>query len=223
MVEQRKRPSTESLRAPDRRWLYEQLAARLLDYVEISGLAVGDRLPSERDLAQALQVSRASVRQATVALEVSGTLEVRHGDGIYLRARPANGTHVMELMQRRHRLPDAAGACDRRVAPQLARRARQAAAVAGVAPAHRRGDRVWQHRARQAGDAPAPRHGRRRRPAALVRPQHGPQPRTALTGRQRGADARRRATLEAVAAGAASPPSRRPARAPMRERRGEAS
>src|SRR5215470_284056 len=86
------RPSTESLRAPDRRRLYEQLADRLLDYVEVTGLAVGDRLPSERELAQALQVSRASVRQATVALEVSGTLEVRHGDGIYLR--------------RRHRLPE---------------------------------------------------------------------------------------------------------------------
>ena len=41
------RPSTESLRAPDRRRLYEQLAARLLDYVEVTGLGVGDRLPSE--------------------------------------------------------------------------------------------------------------------------------------------------------------------------------
>src|SRR5215469_18037829 len=64
------RPSTEALRAPDRRRLYEQLVARLLDYVEVTGLKVGDRLPSERDLAGALQVSRASVRQATVALEV---------------------------------------------------------------------------------------------------------------------------------------------------------
>src|SRR5215469_8667960 len=61
------RPSTDSLRAPDRRRLYQQLADRLLDYIEVTGLAVGDRLPSERDLAKALQVSRASVRQATVA------------------------------------------------------------------------------------------------------------------------------------------------------------
>ncbi len=100
------RPSTESLRAPDRRRLYEQLAARLLDYVEVTGLAVGDRLPSERDLAQALQVSRASVRQATVALEVRGTLEVRHGDGIYLRSMPNDSGHLMELMTQRHRLPE---------------------------------------------------------------------------------------------------------------------
>jgi GntR family transcriptional repressor for pyruvate dehydrogenase complex len=99
------RPSTEALRAPDRRRLYEQLAARLVDYVEVTGLRVGDRLPSERDLATALQVSRASVRQATVALEVRGTLEVRHGDGIYLRSLPDDSGHLMELMARRHRLP----------------------------------------------------------------------------------------------------------------------
>jgi GntR family transcriptional repressor for pyruvate dehydrogenase complex len=100
------RPSTEALRAPDRRRLYEQLAARLLDYVEVTGLTVGDRLPSERDLAEALRVSRASVRQATVALEVRGTLEVRHGDGIYLKSLPKDYSgHLMELMTQRHRLP----------------------------------------------------------------------------------------------------------------------
>ena len=99
------RPSTEALRAPDRRRLYEQLAAKLLDYVEVTGLKVGDRLPSERDLAEALRVSRASVRQATVALEVRGTLEVRHGDGIYLKSLPSDSAHLMELMTQRHRLP----------------------------------------------------------------------------------------------------------------------
>ena len=99
------RPSTDALRAPDRRRLYEQLAARLLDYVEVTGLRVGDRLPSERDLAGALKVSRASVRQATIALEVRGTLEVRHGDGIYLRSLPNDSGHLMELMTQRHRLP----------------------------------------------------------------------------------------------------------------------
>src|ERR1700731_1377484 len=99
------RPSTDALRAPDRRRLYEQLAAKLLDYVEVTGLRVGDRLPSERDLAEALRVSRASVRQATVALEVRGTLEVRHGDGIYLRSLPNDSGHLMELTTQQHRLP----------------------------------------------------------------------------------------------------------------------
>jgi GntR family transcriptional regulator, transcriptional repressor for pyruvate dehydrogenase complex len=68
-------------------------------------MRVGDRLPSERDLASALQVSRASVRQATIALEVRGTLEVRHGDGIYLRSLSSDSGHQMELMTKRHRLP----------------------------------------------------------------------------------------------------------------------
>jgi GntR family transcriptional repressor for pyruvate dehydrogenase complex len=99
------RPSTEALRAPDRSRLYEQLAARLLDYVEVTGLRVGGRLPSERDLAEALKVSRASVRQATIALEVRGTLEVRHGDGIYLRSLPNDSGHLMELTTQQHRLP----------------------------------------------------------------------------------------------------------------------
>ena len=99
-------PSTESLRAPDRRRLYEQLVQRLLDYVEVTGLVAGDRLPSERDLAQALHVSRASVRQATVALEVRGIFEVRHGDGIYLKSAPRDSAQVMELLTRRHRLPE---------------------------------------------------------------------------------------------------------------------
>jgi GntR family transcriptional repressor for pyruvate dehydrogenase complex len=50
-------------------------------------------------------VSRASVRQATVALEVRGTLEVRHGDGIYLSSLPNDPGRLMELMTQRHRLP----------------------------------------------------------------------------------------------------------------------
>jgi GntR family transcriptional repressor for pyruvate dehydrogenase complex len=99
-------PSTESLRAPDRRRLYEQLVQRLIDYVEVTGMQAGERLPSERDLAQALHVSRASVRQATVALEVRGIFEVRHGDGIYLKSAPGDSAHVMELLTRRHRLPE---------------------------------------------------------------------------------------------------------------------
>src|SRR5260370_35041108 len=99
------RPSTEALRAPDRSRLYEQLATRLLDFVEVTGLRVGDCLPSERDLAEALHVSRASVRQATIALDVRGTLEVRHGDGIYRRSLPNASGHLMKLMTQRHRLP----------------------------------------------------------------------------------------------------------------------
>jgi GntR family transcriptional regulator, transcriptional repressor for pyruvate dehydrogenase complex len=98
-------PGVAGLQSPQRRRLYEQLIQQLLSFVELKGLVVGDRLPSERDLALALHVSRTSVRQATVALEVQGILEVRHGDGIYLKARPDDPSRLVELMARRHRLP----------------------------------------------------------------------------------------------------------------------
>src|SRR6185312_13997363 len=46
----------------------------------------GARLPPERDLARQLRVSRPSVREALIALEVEGLVEVRIGSGIYVRA-----------------------------------------------------------------------------------------------------------------------------------------
>jgi GntR family transcriptional repressor for pyruvate dehydrogenase complex len=51
----------------------------------------GTRLPAERELAQQLGVSRPSVREALIALEVEGLVEVRMGSGIYVRdvGRPA--------------------------------------------------------------------------------------------------------------------------------------
>src|ERR1700730_10511882 len=99
------RPSTEALQAPDRRRLYEQLAARLLDYVEVTGLRVGERLPSERDLAEALKVSNASVPPAAIALASPRTPKVRHDDGTSLRSLPNDSGRLMELMTQRHRLP----------------------------------------------------------------------------------------------------------------------
>jgi len=58
---------------------------RLVEHMREAGLGVGDRLPPERELAAALEVSRASVSQALVALEVQGVIEVRHGDGAIIR------------------------------------------------------------------------------------------------------------------------------------------
>ena len=55
----------------------------------------GERLPSERDLAAAFKVSRPTVREAMIALEIRGLAESRHGSGIYvskhLPARIAGG------------------------------------------------------------------------------------------------------------------------------------
>lgn len=103
---QRPQPDTSSLRAPESRRLYEQLELLLRDYVKEHGLAPGDRLPSERVLASALRVSRVSLRQATVSLEVQGLLEVRHGGGIYVRSLDVDPVRLKAMLIRRGRLPD---------------------------------------------------------------------------------------------------------------------
>lgn len=86
--------------------LYEQVVDRIRAHVAEAGLRAGDRLPSERDLAERLGISRASVKQAIVVLEVQGLLDVRHGGGTYLRKDSLDVEPVEELVARRRRLPD---------------------------------------------------------------------------------------------------------------------
>jgi GntR family transcriptional regulator, transcriptional repressor for pyruvate dehydrogenase complex len=95
-----------ALRPVSRPRLYQKLVEALLAHVSEEGLRPGQRLPTERDLAARLGVSRASVAQAVVALEVQGILSVRQGDGIYLlrQADPTESTR--ELIKRRQRLPE---------------------------------------------------------------------------------------------------------------------
>ena len=71
--------------APQR--LYRQIADQLRALITQGEFAVGDRLPAERDLAQQLGVSRPSVREALIALEVEGWVEVRTGSGVYVLER----------------------------------------------------------------------------------------------------------------------------------------
>jgi GntR family transcriptional repressor for pyruvate dehydrogenase complex len=73
------------------RRLYRQIADQLRTLIEQGEFAAGTRLPPERDLATQLGVSRPSVREALIALEVEGLVEVRMGSGIYVRsaARPS--------------------------------------------------------------------------------------------------------------------------------------
>jgi GntR family transcriptional repressor for pyruvate dehydrogenase complex len=61
--------------------LYEQVAEQITSWIADNGLKPGDRLPAERELAARLGVSRATLSQALVALEVIGVVAVRHGDG----------------------------------------------------------------------------------------------------------------------------------------------
>lgn len=70
--------------------LYEQVARRLQNFIAGQNLQPGDRLMSERELAERLGVSRTSVRQALTALRVMGLVDIRHGDGMYLQKPPAD-------------------------------------------------------------------------------------------------------------------------------------
>ena len=86
--------------------LSEQVAQQILDWVRESGLQVGDRLPPERELATRLGVSRATVSQALVAMEVVGVVAVRHGDGAVLVESSGTSKVVEALRRHAQRLPD---------------------------------------------------------------------------------------------------------------------
>lgn len=86
--------------------LYEAVERELMLYIRRAEMVPGDRLPSERELAGRLGVSRVTLRQATVSLEVQGVLEVRHGGGIYLRALQPDPQVSGRMLALRHRLPE---------------------------------------------------------------------------------------------------------------------
>jgi len=74
------------------RRLYRQIAEQIRGLIRSGEYLPGARLPPERDLAKQLGVSRPSVREALIALEVEGLVEVRIGSGIYVqRAAAARG------------------------------------------------------------------------------------------------------------------------------------
>lgn len=63
------------------------------------GYGPGDRLPPERELAHRLGVSRPSTREAVIALEVAGIVEVRTGSGIYVRlSGPVSDLRLRQLL-----------------------------------------------------------------------------------------------------------------------------
>ena len=95
-----------ALRPLERTRLYEDVGERLGEFVRESGMAPGDQFPPERDLAQRLRVSRTSVRQSFVVLQALGFVDVRHGEGVFLRRTRGFGESLTKLLERRRRLPD---------------------------------------------------------------------------------------------------------------------
>ena len=68
--------------------LYQQVATTIAKQIKEKTYLPGDRLPSERTLAEQLDISRATVREAIIALEILGFVEIRMGAGIYVLDSP---------------------------------------------------------------------------------------------------------------------------------------
>jgi DNA-binding FadR family transcriptional regulator len=80
--------------AVESRRLYRQVADQMRGLIERGELAPGSRLPAERDLAQKFGVSRPTIREALIVLEVEGFIDIRMGSGIYVAARQTPASDV---------------------------------------------------------------------------------------------------------------------------------
>jgi len=104
--EKKQAESMIKLKVVEQRKLYVQIADQLRELIRTGDAKPGQQLPSERELAQSLGVSRPTVREALIALEVAGLVEVRVGIGAFVRTAKGNDampgncpspTEVMEL------------------------------------------------------------------------------------------------------------------------------
>jgi GntR family transcriptional repressor for pyruvate dehydrogenase complex len=113
------------LQAVSNRKLYIQIADQIRDQILNGDVAPGRQLPSERDLAQSLGVSRPTVREALIALEVAGLVEVRVGVGAFVRkpdtqadTLPEQSRSPLEIMAVRRLLePEAAALASQQITP----------------------------------------------------------------------------------------------------------
>jgi len=76
--------------------LYQKIANAVADAIKKGTYVHGQRLPSERDLAEEFQVSRPTVREAMIALEMRGYVEARQGSGVYV-TKPSPSTIIAEV------------------------------------------------------------------------------------------------------------------------------
>jgi GntR family transcriptional repressor for pyruvate dehydrogenase complex len=70
------------------RRLYQVVADQIAEMIRTDEYRLGGRLPTERDLVRQLGVSRPVIREAMIALEIAGLVEVRSGSGVYVCGRP---------------------------------------------------------------------------------------------------------------------------------------
>lgn len=114
------------LQAVSNRKLYIQIADQIRDQIAAGAVEAGQQLPSERELALSLGVSRPTVREALIALEVAGLVEVRVGVGAFVRQRESSTNALPELSSspleitsvRRLLEPEAAALASQTITPE---------------------------------------------------------------------------------------------------------
>lgn len=80
-----------------RKKVYTEIIEQLKKFIEEGSLKPGDKLMSERELAEKLQVSRSSVREAFLALELMGILESRSGEGTFVSSMHGSNEAIQPL------------------------------------------------------------------------------------------------------------------------------
>ena len=79
------------------RKLYQKVANAIVASIQSGLYPPGERLPPERELAEKLDVSRPTIREALIALEIRGIVEARRGSGIYvIQSAPTQSQHTAQ-------------------------------------------------------------------------------------------------------------------------------
>jgi GntR family transcriptional repressor for pyruvate dehydrogenase complex len=88
--------------------LDERIVAEIRTLIDTGRISPGDRLPSERDLAHMLNVSRASLREALRRLAAMGLVDIRWGQGVFVRSADLNFVleHMAPFMLRHGNITD---------------------------------------------------------------------------------------------------------------------
>lgn len=77
--------------------LYQHVAEKLIAQIDAGKYRMGERLPAERKLAEKFHVSRPTIREAVIALELAGYVEVRTGSGVYVIEHNESALRASEM------------------------------------------------------------------------------------------------------------------------------
>ncbi len=75
--------------------LFQSVAEQIGGLIDDGAYPPGTRLPGERELAEKLGVSRVTIREAEIALQAVGRLEIKTGSGVYVSENPPTMAHIL--------------------------------------------------------------------------------------------------------------------------------